>query len=137
MVLVDRTTKSWDEVFAQLVEIVHRHRRRYITKNLRPCPINCAFADVNRAGVKGCRRCESKNIEVCRATSQFVPLTVKQELVDEFSARIRTLKVLQHEYRDILVLLWVLNATDEPKLHEIMDLVDKARTDDIPSHGNR
>jgi hypothetical protein len=134
---VEKITKSWDEVFTQLVDIIHRHKRKYIAKNLRPCPLNGAFADVNRAGVKGCRRCDSSNIEVCRAASQFVPLTVKQELVDEFSARIRTLKVLQHEYRDILVLLWMLHATEEPALHAIMDLVEKARTDDIPSHDNR
>lgn len=134
---MEKVTKSWDEVFTQLVEVVHRHRRKYIAKNLRPCPINCAFADVNRSGVKGCHRCESTNIEVCRSSPQFVPLTVKQELVDEFSARIRTLKVLQHEYRDILVLLWMLHATEEPTLHAIMDLVEKARTDDLPSNGNR
>lgn len=39
--------KSAEEILARFVELVRRYRRRYIRRNLRPCPINCLGRNTN------------------------------------------------------------------------------------------
>jgi len=104
--------KSLEEILAQLREIIHRHRRRFIRKRIRPCPTNCVYADISRKGVHGCSRCNSTNPEVCRVESNFVPMDTKEELAEQFAIDLRDPLVLQHEYRDVMSLLWVLGAFD-------------------------
>jgi hypothetical protein len=115
-VLQGITLKSVEEIVAQLRELVHRHRRRYVRKNLRPCPDNCKSATLSRRhGVTGCSGCNSSNPEVCRREEKFVPLYTKEELIENFREDLRDRKILSHDYRDILTLLWVLGEFDEGK----------------------
>jgi len=110
--LTQITVKSKEEIVSNLSEIIHRHRRSYIRKHTRPCPINCAYASVVRKGVTGCTRCDSVNPENCRNHELFGPMATKEQIVQEFKMDLRDPRILQHEYRDIMVLLWVLGQFD-------------------------
>ncbi len=110
--LTQITLKSKEDIFSELSEIIHRHRRRYLRKHTRPCPLNCVHASVVRKGVTGCTRCVSSNPEVCRQHTLFVPLATREELAQEFALDMRDAKILQHEYRDVMALLWVLGQFD-------------------------
>ena len=110
--------KSKEEIVEQLKEIVHRHRRRYIRRNMRPCPENCQRAEVTRRGVTGCPGCESTNPEVCRQEAYFVPISTKEELAQEFAEDLRNPNALRHDYRDIMTLLWVLGQFDTDEVSE-------------------
>ena len=121
--------KSVEEIVEQLAEIIHRHRRRYIRKNTRPCPNNCAYADgTTKKGVTGCGRCGSTNPEHCRMEPEFVPLSTKEEVIEQFRRDLRDPNVLRHEYRDILTLGWVLGLFDgeEPVEHLIAAIEQRA-----------
>jgi hypothetical protein len=99
-----------------------RHRRRYLRKNTRPCPNNCAFATIsNKKGVTGCERCDSNNPENCRAEQMFVPIETKEEVAERFKQDLRDPNILRHEYRDVMTLLWVLGQFDgeTPEEHVI------------------
>ena len=111
--------KTKDEVFDQLREIVHRHRRRFLRRNLRPCPDNCQYADMTRRGVVGCHGCRSRNPEVCLDESRFVPDMTKEELDLQFREDIRDPEVQSRDYRDIMVLLWFLE-DDEAEPDEVI-----------------
>lgn len=110
--------KSREEIVAQFKEIVHRHRRRFLRKFLRPCPENCRFADVSRRGVRGCPECESTNPEQCRDESRFVAISTKEELAEQFRDDLRDPNILRHEYRDIMVFLWVLGQFDTDEVSD-------------------
>jgi hypothetical protein len=110
--LTQITVKSKEEIVAQMSELIHRHRRRYIKKHTRPCPINCQFASVVRKGVTGCSKCDSSNPESCRQETYFRPIATKEQIAEEFALDIRDPQILQHDYRDLLVLLWVLGQFD-------------------------
>jgi hypothetical protein len=105
--------KSKDEIIARFREILHRHRRRFIKRNLRPCPLNCKFADLHNHRVLGCKACKSHNPEQCKKLELFTPLSTKQELYEQFSEELRDPDILLKEYRDIVVFLWILGAFDE------------------------
>ena len=104
--------KSAEEIMAQLAELVHRHRRRYIRKLTRPCPNNCAYATLAGNKVTGCQRCNSSNPEHCRAESLFVTVETKEEVAQQFQQDLRDPNVLRHDYRDVMTLLWVLGQFD-------------------------
>jgi len=104
--------KSREEIEAELREIIHRHRRKFIKRHSRPCAENCVYASETRKGVQGCRRCGSTDAEECKNTGRFVPMDTKSELAEQFAASLRNPAILQREYRDVLVLVWVLGGYD-------------------------
>lgn len=112
-VFIHVALKTQEEIVEQFREIVHRHRRRFLKRNLRPCPDNCQYADVARRGVVGCHGCHSRNREVCLNEKRFVPELSKEELDYQFRQDLRDPEVLSRDYRDIMVLLWVLGEYDD------------------------
>ena len=110
--------KSREEIVEQFREIVHRHRRRFLRKNLRPCPENCQYADMTHRGVTGCHGCRSNNREICFNERRFVPDMSKEELDLQFREDIRDPEVQARDYRDIMVLLWVLGESDHDQVPE-------------------
>lgn len=102
------TPRSSEEIVAQLRELIHRHRRRYIKKLMRPCPNNCQKAWMQRNKVAGCHGCKAFNPEQCADEAQFAPVETKEEVAEAFAADIRDIDVLRHDYRDLMVLMWVL-----------------------------
>jgi len=119
-VLDSLRVKTKEEIVEQLKEYIHRHRRRYISKNLRPCPVNCKLAPETRKGVQGCPGCHSTNPEQCREETQFQPLWTKEELAEQFRDDLRDPNVLRHDYRDIAVFLWVLGQFDTDEVSEVV-----------------
>jgi len=105
--------KSLDEIMARFQELVHRHRRRYLKRYLKPCPMNCSKADVVGRRVTGCVTCcGSKDPDVCKRPEKFVPLYTKEELAEQFRLELRDRQVLLREYRDLVVFLWLLGEYD-------------------------
>ncbi len=105
--------KPLDEIIAKTKEVIARHRRKFIRRFLRSCPINCTFATmVGNERVTGCTKCGSHNPEICKWADDFVPINTKDELYQEFQMLLRDPEVLFREYRDIFALLWVLGAFD-------------------------
>ena len=104
--------KSLEEVITRFKELVHRHRRRFLRKNLRPCPFNCQFADVAGRDVVGCGSCKSRNPEFCKKHELFMPLYSKEELSQQFKRALRDPKTLLKDYRDLVVFLWVTGQFD-------------------------
>jgi hypothetical protein len=104
----DLEVRTPAEVLARLRDLFLKHRRRYIRKYMRPCANNCAYASVNAHGVTGCPRCNCYNPEQCRSEGMFVAIESKDEVASRFLTDIQDETILQHEYRDILTLLWML-----------------------------
>jgi hypothetical protein len=104
--------KSLDEILSRFKELVHRYRRRFLKRNLQPCPNNCKYADVVGRKVIGCGRCGSKNPEFCKRQEQFVPLFNKEELAEQFKRSLRDPRVLLSDYRDLVILSWLLGQYD-------------------------
>jgi hypothetical protein len=119
--------KSAEEIVEQLAEIIHRHRRRYVRKYTRPCPINCEFAsESTKRGVTGCDQCGSTNPEQCRNEIKFVQIETKEEIVERFRQDIRDVNILRHEFRDVLTLLWCTNAiTGDTVDEQVISMVEK------------
>jgi hypothetical protein len=105
--------KTLEEIAANCREMIHRYRRRWLKRNLRPCPNNCKLADMVGRRVVGCEGCGSRNPEQCTLEKKFEPLYTKEELHQQFRDRIRNQEILQREYRDITALLWVMGGFDE------------------------
>lgn len=120
--------KSLDEVIARFRELVHRHRRRFLKKNLRPCPINCKLADVVGRDVVGCGQCGSHNPEFCKRHEQFVPLYSKEELSVQFRRALREPKTLLKDYRDLVVFLWVTGQFDSEEQVISEHIIQKVET---------
>jgi hypothetical protein len=104
--------KSKEEIVEQLKELIKRHRRKYFKKYLRPCPENCTQAEFTRNRVSGCTGCGSVNPEYCSRPERFVAIADKETLYKEFSHDLRDPEVLLREYRDLMILYWVLGAFD-------------------------
>ena len=120
--------KSLDEVLDRFKELVHRHRRRFLRRNLSPCPYNCKKAEVVGRDVVGCRACGSSNPDFCKRPEKFVPLHTKEELSEQFRKAMRDPNILLRDYRDIVVMLWVTSQLPEPGAavsEQIMDKVEK------------
>jgi hypothetical protein len=105
--------KNLEEIIAAARETIHRHRRRFLQRNLRPCPENCQGASMVGHKVVGCTNCGSPNTDSCIKEDKFVPLFTKEELAQQFADQLRNPDVLLREYRDITVFLWVLGAFDK------------------------
>ena len=107
--------KSLEEIITAARETIHRHRRRFLQRSLRPCPENCKGASMVGHKVVGCTNCGSPNADTCIKDSKFVPLFTKEELAQQFADQLRNPEVLLREYRDVTVFLWVLGAFDKQK----------------------
>ena len=105
--------KSLEEIIAAARDTVKRHRRRFLQRNLRPCPENCKGASMLGHKVIGCTTCGAPNTEKCLKEKAFVPLFTKEELAQQFADQLRDPEVLLREYRDVTVFLWVLGAFDK------------------------
>ncbi len=117
--LDDIRVKSAEEIVTQLREIIHRHRRRYLRKYTRPCPMNCVHAiGSSKKGITGCTGCESTNPEQCRNEPMFVPVDTREEVFENFRHDLRDPNILRHEYRDVMTLLWVLGQFDGDEVDE-------------------
>lgn len=118
--------KSLEEVLERFRELVRRHRRRFLNRNLRPCPNNCKFADVVGHKVVGCTNCGSHNPEFCKKHEKFVPLYSKEELAEQFKHALYDPQLLLKEYRDLVVFLWVLGQFDSDEVpQQIFEKVEK------------
>jgi len=127
--------KSLEEIIAAARETIHRHRRRFLQRNLRPCPINCKGASMVGHKVVGCGNCGSRNPEQCSRESGFVPLFGKDDLAQQFADQLRNPEVLLREYRDVTVFLWVLGAFDKQSKvidETIVSDVEKAKAASVP-----
>jgi hypothetical protein len=107
--------KSLEEIIAAAKDNIKRHRRRFLQRNLRACPLNCKGASMIGHKVVGCTNCGSPNAENCIKEDKFVPLFTKEELAQQFADQLRDPEVLLREYRDVTVFLWVLGAFDKQK----------------------
>jgi hypothetical protein len=103
------------EIVGQLRELIHRHRRRYIRRFHRACPNNCVKAEFQGNRVSGCSGCHSTNPEQCHLPKAFVPVATKDELYKDFADDMHDIEVLRHDYRDLLVLMWVLGIDPEQR----------------------
>jgi hypothetical protein len=95
--------------------MIARHRRRFLQRNLRPCPYNCKMADMMGRKIIGCSGCESHNPNQCLKEQNFVPIATKDELIQQFKEEVRDPGILLRDYRDLVVFFWVLGAFDEEK----------------------
>jgi hypothetical protein len=107
--------KPLEEIIAAARDTVKRHRRRFLQRNLRPCPENCKGASMLGHKVIGCTNCGAPSAETCIKEKEFVPLFTKEELAQQFADQLRDPEVLLREYRDVTVFLWVLGAFDKQK----------------------
>lgn len=120
--------KSLDEILERFKELIHRHRRRFIARNLSPCPYNCKKATVVGRDVVGCNTCGSSNPDFCKRTELFTPLHTKKELAEQFRKSMRDPNILLRDYRDVVVFLWCLNQFPEEGSsvpEHIMEKVEK------------
>ena len=118
------SVRSKEEIVDFLRQLIKRHRRRFIERYMRPCPENCKLATTHRGRVTGCDTCASRNPEQCRRPDKFVALNDRDELYHEFGDDLRNKEVLQHDYRDILALMWVLNIeVGEEQANQTVDTI--------------
>lgn len=111
--------RSTKEILDKFREVVHRHRRRYLERNLRPCPYNCKSAEVGTMHkVLGCEGCGSTNPDRCYSTEKFVPILSKEECVEQFRQDLRNPQILLRDYRDVVFFMWVLGAPADTKVDE-------------------
>lgn len=126
--------KSPEEIIARARDIISRHRRRFLSRNLRPCPDNCAMAEMMGRKVTGCSGCESIDPNKCLRPDKFKSAYTKEELAKQFAEEMRDPGVLLRDYRDVVVFLWVLGAFDEEHVNE--DIVaDVERKNGIRRNG--
>jgi hypothetical protein len=117
--------KPLEEIITAARETIHRHRRRFLQRNMRPCPENCKGAAMVGHKVVGCTNCGSPNADACLREDKFVPLFTKEELAQQFADQLRNPEVLLREYRDVTVFLWVLGAFDKQKKQVDETIVEK------------
>lgn len=122
--------KTLEEIIAAARETIHRHRRRFLQRNLRPCALNCKGASMVGHKVVGCTNCGSPNDDSCLKENKFVPLFTKEELAQQFADQLRNPDVLLREYRDVTVFLWVLGAFDKQKKTLDENIVEKVEQRD-------
>jgi hypothetical protein len=134
--------RSLEEIVAKFKEVVHRHRRRYLQRNLRPCPLNCKAAEIGTGHkVLGCESCGSTNPDRCYALDKFVPILNKEECVKQFREDLKNPDVLLRDYRDIVFFLWVLGEPIEGRTNEnVLQKVEAQKLDGnkaAPTLGHR
>lgn len=121
--------KSSEEIVAAAKETIHRHRRRFLQKNLRPCLANCRKAQTMGGNTVGCEGCASPS-DRCTDESKFISRFTKDELAQQFADQLRNPEVLLREYRDVTVFLWVLGAFDKVKRTVDETIVSKVEVND-------
>lgn len=119
--------KSPEEIIARARDIISRHRRRFLSRNLHPCPGNCAMAEMMGRKVTGCSGCESIDPNKCLRPEKFQPAYSKEELAKQFAEELRDPGTLLRDYRDVVVFFWVLGAFDEEKRVD-EEIVSKVET---------
>jgi hypothetical protein len=107
--------KALEEIITAARETIHRHRRRFLQRNLRPCPENCKGASMLGREIIGCTSCGSSSGDKCIRDDKFVSVFTKEELAQQFADQLRNPEILLREYRDVTVFLWVLGAFDKQK----------------------
>lgn len=105
--------KSLSEIIERARDLIRRHRRRFLKRNLRPCPYNCKLADMMGHKVIGCSTCGSTDPDQCKQANKFVPMFTKEELAKQFADSLRDPQVLLRDYRDLTVFLWILGGFDQ------------------------
>jgi hypothetical protein len=105
--------KALEEIIAAARDTIKRHRRRFLQRNLRPCPQNCRGVSTLGREIIGCTNCGSPSGDKCIEESKFVSLYTKEELAQQFADQLRNPEILLREYRDVTVFLWVLGAFDK------------------------
>jgi len=111
--MLDFEVKSAQEIYERLRELMRRRLRRYVQKHLRPCPMNCEKAVLDRQDVViGCAGCKSNNIDRCRRPENFVAVTAKEQLVEEWKDRFRNPEIVLREHQGEAALMWVLGVWD-------------------------
>lgn len=119
--------KPAQEILDKCHDMIRRHRRRFLQKNLRPCPWNCYKAEVSSGHqVVGCTECKSKNPDFCKKPSLFKPFYTKEELVQQFREKLKDPHILLREYRDLVVFFWCFHLFD-------MQTLDKEAIEKIES----
>lgn len=110
--------KSVQEIQKRLRDLLHRHKKKFIKRNSEPCLGNCkgALSIVNPELAKHldynedrCTFCKSKDPDKCNDHNLFQPKWTREELIDGFKEEIKDTQILLREYRDVAVLMWVLN----------------------------
>jgi len=118
--------KSPEEIIARARDIIARHRRRFLTRNLRPCPDNCNMAYKNGRKITGCFGCDSHDPSKCLQPEKFKSAYTKEELAAQFAEELRDPGILLRDYRDVVVFFWVLGAFDAEQVdEEIVSKVEK------------
>lgn len=107
--------KSPEEIIARARDIISRHRRRFLSRNLNPCPGNCAMAEMMGRKITGCGGCGTIDPNKCIHPEKFKPAYSKEELAKQFAEELRDPGTLLRDYRDVVVFFWVLGAFDEEK----------------------
>jgi hypothetical protein len=130
--------KSPEEIITRARDIISRHRRRFLSRNLHPCPGNCAMAEMMGRRVTGCSGCESIDPNKCLRPDKFKPAYSKEELAAQFAEELRDPGTLLRDYRDVVVFFWVLGAFDEEKRvdEEIVSKVEKKHVEAGSSAAN-
>jgi hypothetical protein len=105
--------KSPSEILLRLKELVHRHRRRYLRRYLRPLPDNCKYSDVVGRRVVGCSVCNHNDLTTCKYPQKFKPVYSKDQLCKQFAEDIRNPQILLRDYRDLVVFFWIIGAFDK------------------------
>lgn len=102
--------KSLEEILSRLSELVHRHCRKYLKRNLKPCPYNCSRAKWNGPRFICCEGHNTTDSEKCYRPEKFMPIFTKAELYEQFKRDLRDPEILVREYRDLAMIFWVINA---------------------------
>jgi hypothetical protein len=134
--------KSLEEIIAAARETIHRHRRRFLQRNLRPCALNCKGASLaGQHKVRGCDSCGANNSEQCIQVTKFQPLFTKEELAQQFADQLRDPEVLLREYRDVTVFLWVLGAFEKQSKiideHIVSKVEQREKSKAVGADGNK
>jgi hypothetical protein len=114
--------KSVAEIQKRLRDLIHRHKKKFLKRNTEPCLGNCkgALSIVNPElashldyNEDRCTFCKSKDPDSCNNHSQFQARYTREELIEGFKEELKNPEILTREYRDIAIMLWVLNMFPE------------------------
>lgn len=122
--------RSSSEVRHKYNQLVGRHLERIFQKNLSQKPSNCVYNHIQEDLVPNRNRLEIETTGFCMYNSEdpvkwegkicetladargcpyFTPKRTKQDLYNEYMGVLMNPEVLQHEYRDLYILQWVMD----------------------------
>jgi len=101
--------KEEREMSERLRDLIHRHRKRYIRDNSRPCGKNCNFMTQDGS----CSEFGVVSDAQCHTCQTFSPFLTRSEMEENFREDIKHPKKLLREYRDVAILMWCLGYLDE------------------------